>query len=173
MLLAQQSVKYGGGKTYSFEVHGEIGDCPPEEAKRSASHRLDGLLEDIQCAEERASFDFNARYRAELDQFNLVFISAGFSPIRVDPIPNQYGSPRDAYYLARPWAEVQTTVGKFVVGWRKRVIEIRWDETRIKSTATNLFPGEDVTKNDRMIHAWSLEKAAQYLKTIYSCREIG
>jgi len=43
---------------------------------------------------------------------------------------------------------------------------VDWAESDVTETAKDLFAGEDVTKGDRMIHAWSYEKATEYLTKI-------
>lgn len=90
----------------------------------------------------------------------------GLFPCRifVDEIPNGYGQSWHNRHL--PWFIVTTAIGRFKIGWRKRVIHIEWTETVGTKPAEALFADEDVTKADRVIHAWSLEKAKQYIDTI-------
>lgn len=85
--------------------------------------------------------------------------------IYVDEIPNGYCKEQCCEHL--PWFIVTTKIGRIKIGWRKRVIEIDWEDT-IETTefADNLFPGEDVTKGNKYIHAWSVEDAKRYVKTI-------
>lgn len=88
------------------------------------------------------------------------------TPIFVRRIPNQYcGRP---CCLHKPWFEVTTPVGLFTIGWRKRVISIDWAKTLVLGTAEQLFPEEKVTKIDRLIHAWSYEKAKEYIQAIHA-----
>lgn len=82
-------------------------------------------------------------------------------PIFVKDIPNGYGN--DWYYANRPWYEVTTSVGIFVIGWRKRVISIDWKMTKVIETASELFPDEDTTRVGQLIHAWGYEKAKEYI----------
>ncbi len=110
------------------------------------------------------------------------------SPITL--IPNEYfGSKQNDPYCS-PWGLIKTPKGDIKVGWRKRVINIDWKdlydkaltktsehdyETRIKIRESfygeNLFANEDVTKGTHMIHAWSSEKAVEYLEKI--CEAFG
>ncbi len=86
-------------------------------------------------------------------------------PIFVEEIPNGYCS--KACCRDRPWFIITTKVGYIKIGWRKRVIEISWDgPSLIKKTAREMFPDEDVTKDDKLIHAWSLDHARRYIKVL-------
>lgn len=87
-------------------------------------------------------------------------------PIYVEEIPNGYGN--DWYYRNRPWYRVTTRIGRIEIGWRKRVISINWADTVVDAKATEMFPNEDVTKHDRLIHAWSYEKAKEYILKLHS-----
>ncbi len=84
--------------------------------------------------------------------------------IFVEEIPNGYGN---MYYLRHlPWFIVTTKLGRIKIGWRKRVIEIDWSDSIIKHDARELFPDENVTKGEKYIHAWSLEKAKEYIEAL-------
>lgn len=79
-------------------------------------------------------------------------------------IPNGYCSDWCCKHL--PWFIVFTYIGPITIGWRKRVINIFWGETSATKSANELFPREDVTKEGRLIHAWSYEDAKRYIKVI-------
>lgn len=82
--------------------------------------------------------------------------------IFVEEIANGYHGPD--YFL--PWYVVTTKVGRFTIGWRKRVIEISWKETVGTKSADTLFRNEEVTKEEKMIHASNREKAKWYIDAI-------
>ena len=82
------------------------------------------------------------------------------SGCRHKEIPNQYDSES-----VRPWFRVFTNRGVFVIGWQKRVISIDWTDTDCLS-AEELFLKEDVTKSERLIHAWGYEKAKEYIQKL-------
>ena len=82
----------------------------------------------------------------------------------VEEIPNGYCSQYCCKHL--PWFIVTTQVGRVKIGWRKRVIQIDWSETRNTKNSEELFAKEDVTKEAKMIHAWSYEDAKRYLEAI-------
>lgn len=80
-------------------------------------------------------------------------------------LPNQYWPDVDEYAEIRkqnPWWLVKTPVGLIQIGWRKRVISINWSDTAIHAIITE----DDVTKSQEMVHAYSEEKAIQYLKVL-------
>lgn len=86
-------------------------------------------------------------------------------PIFVEEIPNQYDT-TSVYAIRSPWFVITTQIGRFRVGLRKRVIHIEWTDTVVNETAERLFPNDDVTRYDRVIHAWNLEKAREYVQTV-------
>jgi hypothetical protein len=102
-------------------------------------------------------------------QDNFALTKLFEEPIYIEEIPNGYCS--DWCCRDLPWFIVTTIIGRIKIGWRKRVIHIEWTETKNKIEAQKLFPDEDVTKYDRIIHAWSLEKAKEYIKTIIENKE--
>jgi hypothetical protein len=86
------------------------------------------------------------------------------STIFVDEIPNGYCSDWCCKHL--PWFNITTPIGRWTIGWRKRVLSIDWSETINTKTAKELFPDEPVTKGDKFIHAWTITDANRYIKTI-------
>lgn len=91
-------------------------------------------------------------------------------PIHVEEIPNGYCPDWCCRHL--PWFVVTTKIGRFTIGWRKRVILLDWSETVGTQTSDDLFKSEDVTKDTRMIHAWSLEDAKRYIEAISNSQQI-
>jgi len=98
----------------------------------------------------------------ELERASL--LSMFKTPIYVEEIPNGYCSEYCCRH--RPWFVVTTSVGRFTIGWRKRVIQIDWKDTVGTKPAIELFPEEKTTMEDKYIHAWSLEDAARYIETV-------
>lgn len=84
-------------------------------------------------------------------------------------IENEYWS--DWRGIDEPWFLVTTKFGRIKIGKRKRVYLIDWNQTFCSLSAEELFPKEDVTKFDCSIHAWSLEKAKEYIEKIMCCCE--
>jgi len=111
----------------------------------------------------------NEEYKQKERQENIekmkeLFHEAGFKLVHANIIPNQYSS--DPCYYVDPWLEVITIKGPIIIGWRKRVINIDWSKSDITQKADELFPNEDVTKYDQLIHAWGYEKTVDYLSTL-------
>lgn len=101
--------------------------------------------------------------RREEMKFREIFESAGYRYVILHQIPNKYCPCR----VCAPWFRVDTELGTFEIGWRKRVININW--SNVSSDGRNLislFRKEDVTKGSDYIHAWSWEKAQEYLSKI-------
>lgn len=90
----------------------------------------------------------------------------GEQPIFVEDLPNQYC--HDYCCSMLQWHNVTTRVGVITLGPRKRVINIDWTKTKDTKTAEELFPHEKVTKGDRSIHAWTIDKARAYVSAIMS-----
>lgn len=80
-------------------------------------------------------------------------------------IPNEYCSDSCCAHL--PWIMFHTPLGDIKIGWRKRVIEITWQENCHEFNVLELFADEDVTKGDNYIHAWGYEKLYEYLKKFH------
>ncbi len=86
------------------------------------------------------------------------------SPVYVEEIENGYCKDYCCKHL--PWFIVTTKIGRITIGWRKRVTAIDWEDTDNKLEAEELFPDENTTKVGCMIHAWSYEKAKEYITKI-------
>jgi hypothetical protein len=105
--------------------------------------------------------------QAKEEKAKLISLFDGHSPIYVEERPNAYM--HDPMF---PWFTITTWIGRFDIGWRKRVIVIDWNATKLETTAEKIFPDEDVTKSGRLIHAYGYEKAQEYINTIFAhCSE--
>ena len=78
-------------------------------------------------------------------------------------LPNGYY--KDAPHI--PWFLYHTPDGDIIVGWRKRVISLEWQENFKAFDFEKLFSSENATKwqknGKRGIHACGEDKAAEYL----------
>jgi len=103
--------------------------------------------------------------RKQLKEFKDVFKSVYESDELIfNAIPNAY-CPCEK---CASWFIVSTPDGDIKIGWRKRVINIEWLENY--KVFKEMFKSEDVTRgfgkygdSGRSIHAWSVEKAKEYL----------
>lgn len=96
-----------------------------------------------------------------LGEFKKAFLDAGIQVNNWLGVENEYGS---RSYRGN-WYSVMTNYGQIKIGWRKRVIEVKFP--CFFSTAS-FFPKENVTKFDTSIHAWSYDKLVEYLKVFKS-----
>ena len=132
-----------------------------QEAIRYAGYEArDGITAAIMSAVVSENLEAQEHRRKEREDLLGLFVQ----PIYAEEIPNGYCSQWCCKHL--PWFIVTTTVGRFKIGWRKRVISIDWSDSKVAKTAKELFPDEDVTKDGRLIHAWSLDDARRYIATV-------
>ena len=78
---------------------------------------------------------------------------------------NQYWPRTENYWdlvFKNPWWLIKTEFGLIRIGWRKRVITIDWSDTDVRKIITE----DDTTKEEHMVHAWTVEKAVEYLKAL-------
>lgn len=99
------------------------------------------------------------------EECKALFILAGIPIAKLHRLENKYWPDSDHYADIRrrsPWWLVQTQHGPVEIGWRKRVVSIRWEDTPVRFCVTP----DDVTKDETMVHAWSYAKAVEYLTTL-------
>ncbi|KKN05613.1 hypothetical protein LCGC14_1085540 [marine sediment metagenome] len=97
--------------------------------------------------------------QAEEHFCEIVEQSGWISPVWM--VDNEYCSDS---YCCWPWAKFKTEHGMIKIGWRKRVINIDWSNTG--KDYEHLFKDEGVTLDDKCVHAWSKDKAIEYLTKI-------
>lgn len=138
----------------------KLPDLNNREITNKAYAALDEISNEIKAAILSTNEEFLSNVQGQRKELLALFKDKIF----VEEIPNGY---RDDYSTRLlPWFKITTSVGHFVIGWRKNVINIDWSETVGTDTVDNLFPDEDVTKQGKMIHAWGIEKAQEYIDTI-------
>jgi hypothetical protein len=93
-----------------------------------------------------------------------IFTLAGFAiPRRMWELANGYWPDSPEYDDVRsPWWLVQTSIGLIRIGNRKRVLSIDWEACEVRGLVTQ----DDVTKGDSMVHAWTVEKAVEYMREL-------
>jgi hypothetical protein len=132
-----------------------------EADERAADKACDELQRVLET--ETLRLDPHMAVEIEVERQQLLGLFAG-ADIFAEAIPNGYASDLP-YYSSRPWFVVTTKKGRITLGWRKRVIEIRWDPC-VAMSAEILFSEEQVTKAGRLIHAWGYEKAQEYIRRL-------
>ncbi len=96
----------------------------------------------------------------EKKYFLDIFTEAGFKNITLAETQNEYCR----CDRCAPWYVVCADNHYFLIGWRKRVINIEMDSPRIDFA--KLFATEETTKGSNNIHAWGRKKCIEYLTTI-------
>ena len=131
-----------------------------------------------------ATWEREAKTKAD---FEKAFADAGLGPIFMEPIPNGYHRPDDPFAMGDPWYNVATPIGFIEIGWRKRVINIDWARTALKTLiepphlagdddqrppyGDELLPtivkdGETTNLGEYYVHAYGYEKVTKYLKAM-------
>ncbi len=88
---------------------------------------------------------------------------SGIKYTKVYELVNQYwGDCPTKYDVSTPWYLFITEIGHIVVGWRKRVLNVDWSETKVRKIVTE----DQVTKAEDMVHAYSYLKLAEYLTAL-------
>lgn len=112
----------------------------------------------------------NYRKLTEIDKFTrqLVGLLYEDADYQFELLPNGYCHEDCCSHI--PWFLFHTIDGDIIMGWRKRVISIEWQENYKPFDMKELFGTEDVTKwekdGKRGIHAWGQEKAFEYLRNV-------
>lgn len=110
----------------------------------------------------------NYRKLTEVDKFTRRMVGLLYkdTDYQFELLPNGYWN--DCSYI--PWFLFHTIDGDIIMGWRKRVIFIEWQENYKPFDMNELFGAENVTKwekgGKRGIHAWGEEKAYEYLEKV-------
>lgn len=113
---------------------------------------------------------------SDREYFFDIMQKAGFRNFYLQDIPNGYhvnGKLEDGL----PWFRAITPFGSIQVGWRKRVISLEFeyryqiDEVDAWPRIDQLFPDEEVTKDETRIHAWDRDKAIEYLTVVREAAE--
>ncbi len=100
-------------------------------------------------------------------EFRTVMHQAGFKYLRFWKIKNEYGS--ESY--RGPWFEIYTDLGKLMLGWNKRIINVDWSATGKKFL--HLFEDIKNTKGEGCIHAYGYTEALDFLTRIRKELERG
>lgn len=92
-----------------------------------------------------------------------IFLLAGIETKGFHQLVNEYWPDHENYDKIRrenPWWLVNTVkYGLIKIGWRKRVIQISWNDTDFSFLVTK----DQVTCEPKYVHAWSYADAVKYL----------
>jgi hypothetical protein len=157
----------GGYGWYGLQINiaMENDECIESERVRNALYHAEKLVSNAVQLEQVLS-DKDKVNQAKADQQKLV--EQFPEPIYVKEIPNGYWGDDHPAGVLNPWLLVTTRIGVFKVGFRKRVIELSWEDTDAKSVdGDEIFKDEGVTVEQSMVHAWSFEKLGEYIARIF------
>lgn len=105
------------------------------------------------------------------DKVRALFVLAGFRVRHIWQLPNQYWPEVSDYEAIRrdnPWYLVLTEIGPVQIGKRKKVLSIDWEfATYGHQSVRGVVTADDVTKDTTYVHAWTEEKALEYLKKLH------
>lgn len=104
--------------------------------------------------------EMRAKGRKDVD---AIFQLAGFTVTKVWELANGYWPDNPDYDDVRaPWWLLMTEIGPIQFGRRKRVFHIQWDACTYRGIVTE----DEVTKDPEYVHAYTNEKAIEYLKAL-------
>lgn len=111
----------------------------------------------------------NYRRLIEIDKFTqMMDVVYKKTDYHFDLLPNGYCHGYCCSHI--PWFLFHTVDGDIIMGWRKHVISIEWQENYKPFDLEEIFSGKNVTKwqedGKRGIHAWGNDKAYEYLKKV-------
>lgn len=158
-------IEINGGALFSGYVtlgEGLLESLPDDERKQlgnKARDFLEQLNHEMRLNHAKRT---KSHLRQEtIDRYLAAISSAGIDCSWCEIIPHGYSD--DAYYWSTPWITAYTSIGPLTIGWRKRVIVLDWSKSLFTQLADELFPDENVTKREQIIHCWGYEKLDEYL----------
>lgn len=100
-----------------------------------------------------------------LEEAESILKLAGFTINHTFELVNGYWPDSPQYdEVRKPWWLFLTDVGPIQLGWRKNVMHIDWSASNLHVVVTE----DEVTKTERYVHAWKVEKAVEYLKVLHA-----
>ena len=163
---------YGGNGAFkgSVLIESEKYNALSKESRNNISWEAESFLRTIQelIEMEWAKTNEIDERNNHVTELTELFKLAGFDPIYVETIDNQYCSKACCYKY--PWIIVTTKKGRIKLGWRKSVMNLDWSKSDIKTIGTELFKDEKTktTTGEQYIHCWGKDKAIEYLKKLNS-----
>jgi hypothetical protein len=156
--------KQEGHGRYNFGIEIKVAsDTLPDLKQKEIYSAVYTAVDTIKAEIHAAMIKADPKTIDEINK-NKKLINLFPGPIFVEEIPNGYCSDWCCRHL--PWFIVTTSIGRIKIGWRKRVINIDWSDTVCHEYSAVLFSDEDTTTYDQYVHAWSMEKAGEYITRI-------
>ena len=158
----------------SFSTAGDYTDPPSQtQIERMIIHKHADLIEKEIQASRKIIDPENIAWKAKwLIEAKKIFDAAGLTEAQFKEMPNRYCGPLCCPH--KVWLTVATRFGEFVIGWRKRVINIEWGVTSIRvpeSIFEKMLSNMNITHDETFVHAYSYEDAAQYLTAVINFAE--
>lgn len=159
-----------GGRNGSIVIFTALPTGVPVDCAEMVNVSMD-MSDAFFTAVGKAQFNHSPVYKAEVENLKKVFLqffaAAGLPSEYAHEIPNEYWPETCVLKrLKSPWFRIHTTLGGFKVGWRKSVIELDWSDTCIRGKSREIFPDENVTRDDHYIHCDNWEFFGNYLKKL-------
>lgn len=168
MLARTETIGSDGLFGFQISVAGSIlPDLDHKDIRHAMYEIMDKLRNAVMArvyAEDPKTAEQAAEYRSKI-------LGCFKEAIYIEEIPNGYHTNSSTgvtpyYALHMPWFIVTTPIGRFKIGDRKRVTHIDWEGVKGGPDADVLFKDEDTTKWRNGIHAWTYEKAAEYIAAV-------
>ncbi len=150
-----ESISYGG-KSFGIKISIASDYELTEEDHNWLFCQCQDIMKHLNKEADKRNLEVNEAIKKEKEELMRCFELK--ETVYVRSIPNEY-DPTSLH----PWYIVVTHRGPIKIGWRHRVINIDWSESIIPAKSEDLFSNEEVTKEDKYIHAWSYEKAKEYI----------
>ncbi len=101
------------------------------------------------------------------EEVKAAFTLAGIPALKIKPLVDGYSyHPDDSRFYETPprcaWWFVKTDFGWVEIGPRKHVYAIDWSDTIVREVITV----DNVTKSETGVHAHSIEKVVEYLRSL-------
>lgn len=160
--VAKAEVNYGNNQSIGVEVLVAAGRKLSDGEQLVIYHKVEEIYKMIRKNTVLVSDEYINEEIEEKDK-----LLACFQPYTIfaERIPNEYNTE-----LGHPWYIITTHKGRIKIGWRKRVIYIDWSDASLLKDIDGdiIFKNEGTTYDHTYIHAWSYEKAKEYITKLLS-----
>jgi len=118
-----------------------------------------GSIRDTDAADKLHSHREAMRKQTREEAESIVKL-AGFAIHCTWELANGYWPDAPCYdEVRKPWWLFMTERGPIQIGWRKRVLALDWEGSKMRRVVT----ADEVTKSETGVHAYSVAKAVEYL----------